>query len=255
MIKLNVDNEIAYITLNRPQVLNAINQQVLSELDAALDIVEKNQDVKVVIITGNNRVFAAGADIVEICSFTSSSQFLKSSEKGHDVLLKLEHLSKPSIAAVQGIAFGGGCELSLACDFRVASENAKFGIPEIKLGLIPGWGGASRLQKLLPFPKFKEMLLTGEPITASEAASFGLVNKVVPGDQVMNAAQELASHLTSKSPITMRAAKRLANIQLNADLPTAIELEKQTITVLYNTDDRIEGTTAFVEKRQPVWPV
>ena len=170
-------------------------------------------------------------------------------------MLKLEQLSKPSIAVVQGVAFGGGCELSLACDFRVAADNAKFGIPEIKLGLIPGWGGASRLQKLLPFPKFKEMLLTGEPITAVEAASLGLVNKVVPSDEVMDAALELAGHLTNKSAVTMRVAKKLANIQLNADLPTAIELEKQTISVLYSTDDRIEGTTAFVEKRQPVWPV
>ncbi len=254
MIKLNLDKEIAYITLNRPQALNAVNPQMLTELNEAIDTIEKDKEIKVVIITGNDHVFAAGADIVEICSFTSSSQFLKASERGHDVLLKLEHLSKPSIAVVQGIAFGGGCEITLACDFRVAADNAKFGIPEIKLGLIPGWGGASRF-KVVPFPKFKEMLLTGEPITATEAASLGLVNKVVSGNHVMEAALELASHLTNKSPITMRAAKKLANIQLNADLQTAIELEKQTISVLYSTDDQIEGTTAFVEKRQPVWPV
>ena len=255
MIKLNLDKEIAYITLNRPQALNAVNQQMLSEINEALDTIEKDREIKVLIITGNERVFAAGADIVEICSFTSSSQFLKASEKGHDVLLKLEQLSKPSIAVVQGIAYGGGCEISLACDFRVAADNAKFGIPEIKLGLIPGWGGASRLQKLIPFPKFKEMLLTGEPITAAEANTLGLVNKVVSSDRVMDAALELASHLTNKSPVTIRTAKKLANIQLNADLQTAIELEKQTISVLYSTEDRIEGTNAFVEKRQPVWPV
>jgi enoyl-CoA hydratase len=252
-IRFEVDKEIAYITLNRPQQLNAINRQMITELNEAIGNVEVNDEIKVVIITGNDRVFAAGADIVEICSYASSTEFLEIVDKGHDVLLRLEQLNKPSIAVVRGLAYGGGCEISLACDFRIAADNASFGIPEIKLGLIPGWGGASRLQKLLPFPKFKEMLLTGEPITANEALCFGLVNKVVPLDKALDAGVELASKLTNKSPLALKVAKRLANAQLNTDLQTKIELEKQTITVLFGTEDRIEGTSAFVEKRPPVW--
>jgi enoyl-CoA hydratase len=252
-IQYEVVKEIAYITLNRPDKLNAVNRQMLKDLKDVIELIEKNDDVKVVILTGNDKVFAAGADIAEINSFASSTEFLDTSKLGHDVMLRLENLSKPSIAVVRGIAFGGGCEISLACDFRIAADNAKFGIPEIKLGLIPGWGGASRLQKLIPFPKFKEMLLTGEPIRANEAANFGLVNKVMPSEEAMDAALELANKLTNISPLTLNAAKRLANIQLNTDLQTAIELEKQTITVLYGTKDRLEGTNAFVEKRKPIW--
>jgi len=252
-IKFEVNRDIAYITLNRPKQLNAINRQMINELNEAIDVVEKNDEIKVVIITGNDQVFAAGADIVEIRTYESSKEFLEIVDKGHDVLYRLEQLHKPSIAVVRGIAYGGGCEISLACDFRIAADNAKFGIPEIKLGLIPGWGGASRLQKLLPFPKFKEMLLTGEPISADEALSLGLVNKVVPLHQALDAGVEFAGKLTNKSPLTLQAAKRLANAQLNSDLRTGIELEKQTIAVLFGTEDRIEGTTAFVEKRSPVW--
>jgi enoyl-CoA hydratase len=252
-IKFETKEEIAYITLNRPHKLNAVNRQMLKDLNEAIEFVEKNNEIKVIIITGNDRVFAAGADIAEINSFTSSAEFLETTKFGHDVLLRLENLSKPSIAVVRGMAFGGGCEISLACDFRIAADNAKFAIPEIKLGLIPGWGGASRLQKLIPFPKFKEMLLTGEPIEANEAANLGLVNKVVPNEEAMEAALKFANNLTNKSPFTLNAAKRLANIQINTDLQTAIELEKQTITVLYGTKDRMEGTSAFIEKRQPIW--
>jgi enoyl-CoA hydratase len=252
-LNLEFDQDIAYIYLNRPQQLNAVNRQMLTDLNEVISLVEKNEEVKVLIITGNERVFAAGADIVEITSFGSATEFQATSQQGHDVFMRLENLSKPSIALVRGIAFGGGCEISLACDFRIAAENAQFGIPEIKLGLIPGWGGASRLQKLLPFPKFKEMLLTGEPMDAMEAASYGLVNKVVSSDVAMESAIKFAKKLTNKSRIAISAAKRLANTQLNTDLQSAIELEKQTITVLYGTEDRKEGTNAFVEKRRPVW--
>ncbi|MFJ8066860.1 enoyl-CoA hydratase/isomerase family protein [Psychrobacillus sp. NPDC096426] len=245
--------EIAYITLNRPKKLNAISREMLSELNELIGIVEKDDDIKVLIITGNRKVFAAGADIDELNSYQSTAELLNTTDLGHEVLLRLEQLSKPSIAVVNGIAYGGGCEISLACDFRIAADDGKFAIPEIKLGLIPGWGGASRLQKLVPFPKFKEMLLTGEPLTAVDAASFGLVNKVVSSDLVMETAVEFASNLTNKAPAVIGAAKRLANIQLNTNLQTAIELEKQTIAVLYGAEDRIEGTKAFVEKRQPIW--
>lgn len=245
--------DIAYIKLNRPNKLNAINREMLTELNEVIGIVEKNSDIHVVIISGNGPVFAAGADIDEINSYTSTADLLETTDLGHAVLLRLEQLSKPTIAVVHGIAFGGGCEVSLACDFRIAADNAKFAIPEIKLGLIPGWGGASRLQKLIPFPKFKEMLLTGEPLSAIEATSLGLVNKIASPDQLMEAALTFASNLSNKSPYTVSAAKRLANIQLNSNLQAAIELEKQTIAVLYGTEDRIEGTKAFTEKRQPVW--
>ncbi|MGO4888371.1 enoyl-CoA hydratase/isomerase family protein [Anaerobacillus sp. MEB173] len=252
-IHFEIKEEIAYITLNRPKQLNAVNRQMLSDLNDAIDIVESNNDIKVLIVTGNEDVFAAGADIVEITSFGSTIEFLETSHQGHEVLLRLENLDKPSIAVVKGFAFGGGCEISLACDFRIAADNARFGIPEIKLGLIPGWGGASRLQKLIPFVKFKEMLLTGDSITAGEAEAIGLVNKVVSVESAMEAGHELASRLTNKSAVALKYAKRLANTQLNTDLQTAIELEKQTIGVLFGTKDRTEGTNAFVEKRIPIW--
>lgn len=232
-LKLEFQEVLSFIHLNRPKQLNAINNQMLDELDDALDTIEKNDDIRVIIITGNEKVFAAGADIKEIQSFQSQTDFLNTSTKGHEVLLRLENFDKPSIAMVNGIAFGGGFEIALACDFRVASTEARFGIPEIKLGLIPGWGGASRLQKVIPFTVFKEMLLTGEPISAHEAKDIGLVSYVVPNSEVLNTTLKLANTLANRPPQTVATAKKLANKQQNTDLMTAIELEKQTATILY----------------------
>ena len=252
-IKLTFQQHIAWVTLNRTEKLNAINRQMLQEIDEALLEIERNGEVRVIIFSGNGKVFAAGADIEEISTYHSSFDLYETTTLGHRVFKRLEELSIPSVAAVHGLAFGGGFELSLACDFRIVTTNAKFGIPEIKLGLIPGWGGASRLQKMLPMPIFKEMLLTGEPIAATKAATLGLVNHVVDEEHLLMETEKFAQLLLDKSPVTMKFAKQLANTQLNTDLQTAIEFEKQTITLLYDTEDRHEGVHAFVEKRAPQW--
>lgn len=252
-IEFKVSQQIAYITLNRPQQFNAINLEMITELNDVISELERNEEVRAVIITGNDKAFAAGADIRELTSFQTSVDAMGFVSAGHQMLSRLEQLDKPTIAVVCGVALGGGFEITLACDFRIASENARFGIPEINLGLIPGWGGASRLSKLLPIPKFEELLLTGDHLSARDAMQFGLVNKIVPLESSMEVGEELARKLSAKSPIAIRIAKRLAKTQRNADVHTAFELEKQAFALLFGTEDRIQGINAFLEKRAPVW--
>jgi enoyl-CoA hydratase/carnithine racemase len=257
-IQFSVCDHVATINLHRPKQLNAINRRMLEELSETLRIVanandQGAQDVSAVLITGNDRVFAAGADIQELAQLTKAEECLDFLELGHAVFRQLEQLDLPTIAVIRGAALGGGLELSLACDLRVASVSARLGTPEINLGLLPGWGGTSRLAKLLPLPKWKEMILTGEPITGLEALQFGLVNRLVSDEAVLEEGEKLAQSLAMKPRMAVKMAKRLSHVQADLDLQTSIEAEKETFSALFGMADRAEGIQAFLEKRAPVW--
>jgi len=250
VIKLEKQPNFALITLNRPP-FNPLNSQVFSDLEKAIGEIESDSSVKAVIITGSGeKAFAAGADVKEIASNSPLEQheFLKLILS---VLNKLESLDKPTIAAVNGLALGGGCELALACDFRVAAENAKFGLPELNIGVIPGGGGTQRLPRLIGVARAKEMLFLGEAIDAVAAEKYGLVNKVVPKEQLLDSAIELANKLTSKPTVAMKVLKRVVNMGQNVDLASALELEIKSFMVAFCTEDRAEGMKAMLEKRKP----
>jgi len=239
------------ITINRPETRNALTAQTLSEFRQALDDLKKDESVKVVIITGaGEKAFASGADIAAVRDRT----FLEILEPGMSGLYaEIEQYDKPTIAAVNGYALGGGCELAMACDLRIASENAKFGLPELNLAIIPGAGGTQRLSRLVGRGKAKEMILTGDIVSAAEAERIGLVNKVVPPEQLLDAAVELAKKIAKKGPLALRLAKVVMNAGAEAPLQAGLAMEKLAQSVLFTTEDKYEGTTAFLEKRAPVF--
>jgi len=250
VVKLEREDGIAIITLNRPP-FNPLSSQVFSDLNKALAEIEADSSFKSVIITGSGeKAFAAGADVNEVAANTSVAQhdFLKLILS---VFNRLENLEKPTIAAVNGLALGGGCELTLACDFRIAAENAKFGQPEINIGVIPGGGGTQRLPRLIGLTRAKEMLFLGEVIDAVTAEKYGLVNKVVPKEQLLNEAKKYARKIASKPPVTMKVLKKTVNAGQNIDLPSALNLEIDSFIVAFSSDDRVEGIKAMLEKRKP----
>lgn len=244
---------IVFLTLNRPEKMNAFNLETLAALEEALDEAEVNPGVKVIVLKGNEKVFSAGADISQLSAFTSPLDALAFLQAGHRVMNKIEGLSKPVIAAVGGLAFGGGCEVTLACDFRIASEKARFGVPEINLGSIPGWGGTVRLPRLIGAAKAKELLFTGRPITAEEAFRIGLVNLVVPHERLLEETEKFALELVEKPGQALRIAKIIVNTQFGLDINAAVKLESQGVTYLFTTEDLAEGTRAFLEKRKPTF--
>jgi enoyl-CoA hydratase len=243
-------NGIATVTFNRPKALNALNSATLRELSALLDEIAQDATVKAVILTGaGEKAFVAGADITEMLSKTplearAFSQF------GNAVFLKLERLPQPTIAAVNGFALGGGCELAMACDIRVASTNAKFGQPEVNLGIVAGFGGTQRLPRLVGAGIAKELLMTADMISAERAAQIGLANHVVEPEQLLAKAQEIAGKIVSKAPFAVQFSKKLVNEGCNIDLDRALALESETFGSLFASEDRVEGMTAFVQKRQ-----
>ncbi len=247
---VQIDKGIAIITLNRPEVLNALNDQVFNELAAAADELGRDSSVRVVIITGGDKVFAAGVDIGERVTATAvdMATSIKPSSRAFQLI---ENIPKPVIAAVAGYALGGGFELALVADVRIAAENAMFGLPEIKLGIIPGAGGTQRLPRLIGAGKAKEMIFSGEFINAEEALKIGLVNKVVPSDQLFIEALKFADCLTKRGAIALRMAKTAINEGLRMDLEAGLEYERQCYSVLYATEDQKEGMKAFKEKRKP----
>lgn len=252
VIKLKKEDDIVIITLNRPP-FNPLNSQVFSDFGKVLTEIEADASVKSVIITGmGEKAFAAGADVNEVAFNTPFQQheFLK---LVLSVINKLENLEKPTIAAVNGLALGGGCEITLACDFRIAAENAKFGQPEINIGVIPGGGGTQRLLRLIGLTRAKEMLFLGEAIDAATAEKYGLVNKVVPKEQLLDTAKEYAKKLGSKPPVTMKVLKNTVNTGQNIDLSSALNLEIDSFIVAFTTEDRVEGINAMLEKRKPVF--
>lgn len=247
-IKLEKQGKIGILTIDRPEALNALNSQVLAELDAAIDLVENDEEIYVAILTGAGRSFVAGADIGEMKGF-SAIDGKRFGARGGSVFLKLEHMSKPVIAAVNGFALGGGCELSLACDIRLASEKAKFGQPEVGLGITPGFGGTQRLPRIVGVSKAMELILTGKVINAAEAKSIGLVGEVYPPEELLPKAMELAEAICANAQIAVRESKRCIRMGMQADINTGSAFEAEAFGVCCGTEDKNEGMGAFLEKR------
>lgn len=241
---------IGVITLNRPKALNALNEQTMLELSHLAEEIAKDASIKVVIITGSgDKAFVAGADITEMQSMTAI-EGRNWGKLGQTTFAKIENLPQPVIAAVNGFALGGGCELAMACDIRIASEKAKFGQPEVTLGITPGFAGTQRLARLVGRGVAKELLFTGDMIDSTEAYRVGLVNKVVPADQLMDKAKELARKIMSRAPIAVQLCKAAVNEGMDMDQDSAIAYEAEVFGLCFATADQTEGMSAFVEKRK-----
>jgi enoyl-CoA hydratase len=242
---------IATITFNRPKALNALNNALLGEFSGLLDELRDNESVRVLVLTGaGDKAFVAGADITELATF-SPLQGKMFAARGQDAINRLQQIPVPVIAAVNGFALGGGSEIALAADFIYASENAKFGLPEITLGLIPGFGGTQRLPRVVGAPRAKEMIFTGNMISAEEGRAMGLVNRVCPPQALMEETMKTAAAIAAKGRVALRAAKESVNNGLNADLMTGIRFELDAFSLCMASSDAKEGTKAFLEKRKP----
>jgi len=250
-VTYELTDNIAVITINRPEALNALNIEVLRDLEAAVGKAENDRDAYVVIITGAGRSFVAGADIGQMKDLTSD-EARAFGEFGNMVFLKIENLAKPVIAAVNGFALGGGCELCMACDIRLAGEKAKFGQPEVGLGITPGFGGTQRLPRLVGLSKAKELIFTARNISAEEALRIGLVSRVVPGDELMTAAMELAKEIARNAQIAVRQSKAAINKGMQCDVATGASFENQAFAVCFSTEDQKAAMTAFVNKENPI---
>ena len=249
-LRIAVDGRVATVTINRPDVLNALNTALLEELLATLTDLGADPGVGVLVLTGEgDRSFIAGADIKEMAGKTPL-EARAYSELGQEIAHKLETMRKPTVAAVNGYALGGGCEMALACDVRLASENAEFGQPEINLGIIPGWGASQRLARATNIGYAKELILTGRRVDAAEALERGLVQHVYPADELMPAAWEMAAEMASKSPVALYYAKEATNRSLHGDIGGNLVHEADLYSLMFSTDDAREGLSAFVEKRQ-----
>ncbi len=247
---VTVEEKVATIQLNRPPV-NALNRKLFEELNQVLDQIEYDDEVKAVIIAGSGeKAFAAGADITEMANLDAAGM-AKMNAVSRKAFDKLEQLSKPVIAAVNGLALGGGCELALCCDFRICSENTRFGLPEITLAIIPGGGGTQRLQRLIGQAKAKELLYFGDMIGARDAEQIGLVHKVVSLEQLQETCREWAARLAAKPGVAMRMMKTAVNAGAQLDLNNALTLEAVCFGNVFTTEDRLEGMKAFMEKRKP----
>lgn len=246
-IKIEKRKEIGIITLNRPEVMNVIDTETLRELTDSLIDLETDTQVRVIIITGDT-TFSPGADVKELKG-KHPDEAEAFSRLGHNVCNHVENMVKPVIAAVNGYALGAGCEIALACDIRIAGESAKFGQPEVNLGLIPGFGATQRLTRLVGIGRAKELILSGRIIDAIEAQSIGLVQNVVEDNELMAKAEEMAQVLAQKSPIALKAAKGLIN--QNLDMNSSLEMEIISFSRCFASQDHIEGINAFMEKRKP----
>src|SRR3954462_14416518 len=245
------DGGVAVLTVNRPKVLNALNTQTLDELRRAVLEVKHDEAVRAVILTGaGEKSFIAGADINELATQTPTGG-REHAIAGQHVLDLVEHLGKPVIAAINGYALGGGCELAMACTLRIAADTAKLGQPEINLGLIPGYAGTQRLPRLVGKGKAMEMILTGAPIAADEAQRIGLVNRVVPAAELMTEARKLAAQLAKSAPIAMRYIINAVNQGVEIPFAEACQYEATLFGLVASTDDMKEGTSAFLAKRKP----
>lgn len=249
-ITLAVADRIATVTINRPDKLNALNHQVVTELGEAIDSALDNPDVGGIILTGAGRAFVAGADIAELESHTGITA-KRLSERGSKVFRRFETSPKPTIAAVNGFALGGGCELAMCCHIRIASEFAKFGQPEVKLGLVPGYGGTQRLPRLVGKGRAMQLLLTGEIIDAQEAFRIGLVNRVLPAAELIPAVTAMLQTIMANSPLAVAHCIEAVNSGYDLPLADAMTLEATAFGLLASTEDKQEGTRAFLEKRAP----
>jgi enoyl-CoA hydratase len=249
-VLLEIKSGVAIVTLNRPQAMNALCRALNEELLSIFAELRAAEDVRVLILTGGAGVFAAGADIREMLDATPA-EALRTAEMGHSVHDALENLPFPTIAAVSGAALGGGCELALACDFRIAGESAVFSLPEVGLGILPGAGGTQRLLPLVGLAATREMVLLGKRVKGAEAQSIGLVNRVTPDDGVMDAAMKMAERLLKMPAPALRLAKQAVNHSANYALREGKERESLLFSLAFSTEDQKEGLRAFSEKRTP----
>jgi enoyl-CoA hydratase len=245
---------VATITVNREKVLNALNEATTAEIFGALREVEEDDALRVAIITGKGeRAFIAGADINELRATANATAARMMSERSHEVGLYIARMSKIVIAAINGFALGGGCELAMSCDIRLAADTAKFGQPEINLGIMPGWGGTQRLTRLVGPGRTKLLNLTGEMIGAEDAIQIGLVERVYPAAELLGAARALAEQIASKAPLAVSAIKQAVNRGMDMPLAEACMYEAALFGEIVATEDAKEGTSAFLEKRKPTW--
>lgn len=251
-LKVEVKDKVCVITINRPKALNALNSDTLRELSQVIDVVSENEAILGVIITGEGKVFVAGADIRQMQNY-KSEEGRKYAGYAQGIFDKIEALEKTVIAAVNGYALGGGCELAMSCDIRIASEKAIFGQPEVNLGVIPCFGGTQRLSRLVGTGIAKELIFTGRQVNAEEAKSIGLINKVVPSDLLLEESMKMMNQIVEKAPIAIRYAKVVINKGIDMDLKNALELEKDIACLTFATRDKQEGMNAFIEKRKPVF--
>lgn len=247
-LKYEVVDGLATVTVSRPEALNALNTTILDELSTLFTEIENEESVKAVILTGEGKSFVAGADIAQMKDLSPEDAHAMM-VKGHDVMYKIENLSKPVIAAVNGFALGGGCELAMSCDIRIASEKAKFGQPEVGLGIIPGFGGTVRLPKLVGKGMAKYLILTAEIIGAEEAKNIGLVEKVVSAEELMKEAEKIARNIMTKAPIALKEAKYSIDTAYDLEMRAASKVEIDAMARCFETEDQTEGMTAFLEKR------
>ena len=252
-INYTVENGVATIAINRPKALNALNLATLTELKDVVEKIAVDKAVQVVIITGaGEKSFVAGADIVEM-STKNAVEGRVWGQVGQNIFTEIENLPQPVIAAVNGFALGGGCELACACDIRYASENAKFGQPEVGLGITPGFGGTQRLTRVVGRGHAKELIYTANIIDAQEALRIGLVNKVVPQAELMDVVMKVAKTITKKAPVAVQLAKTAINRGINCDVVTGISYEAEVFGLCFATADQKEGMKAFIEKRKPTF--
>ncbi|MFL0253017.1 short-chain-enoyl-CoA hydratase [Clostridium neuense] len=250
-IILEKEGKIAIVTISRPKALNALNSETLTELDYVLDQIEDDNEVLAVILTGaGEKSFVAGADISEMKD-KNVIEGRKFGILGNKVFRRLELLEKPVIAAVNGFALGGGCEISMACDIRIASTKALFGQPEVGLGITPGFGGTQRLTRLVGMGMAKQLIFTAKNIKADEALRIGLVNKVVEPEELMDTAKKLANTIANNAPIAVKLSKQAINRGIQCDIDTALSFESEAFGECFSTEDQKDAMTAFVEKRKP----
>ena len=249
-ILVEVHGRVGLIRLNRPKALNALNSTLMSELVRALRAFDADPEIGAIVITGNERAFAAGADIKEMAEATPVDMLSRDYIELFD---RVREIKKPIIAAVSGYALGGGFELAMTCDMIVASETAKFGQPEINLGIIPGAGGTQRLTRTVGKYLAMEMVLNNRTLSAEEAARFGLVNRVVPPERYLDEALELSQQIAERAPVAVRIAKEAVNKALETSLTEGLAYERRVFYLLFSTEDQKEGMQAFIEKRKPNW--
>ncbi|BBO73095.1 crotonase [Desulfosarcina widdelii] len=248
-IKIEKNAGVAIITFNRPKVYNALSSSMLKEINTVVDECNADKDVKILIFTGEGRAFVAGADISQMKDYLPY-QAINYLEEGHNIFRKIEALSKPSIAAVNGMALGGGTEIALACDLRFVSKKATFGLPEITLGIIPGWGGTQRLSKIIGIGRAKEMILSGDTISAQRAYEIGLANRIISDELLLQETNDFAKKIATHSTFAMKMAKDSINFGYGLCTEVASKLENQCTSQCFSTHDQKEGMQAFLEKRK-----
>lgn len=249
-LKVTVEKSIATLTISKPSVLNALDSDILDELEAAIEFIKEDEEVSVVILTGEGKAFVAGADISLMRDMESADAKMWS-ERAGKIFSDLEKLEKPTIAAVNGFAMGGGCELALCCDIRIASESAIFSQPEVLLGIMPGFGGTVRLTKIVGPAKAKELIFTGERITAVDAERIGLVNRTVPDKELIKTAGEMALKIAANGQVAVRYSKQSINASLEGDTESSLLYESSLFGLCFATEDQLTGMNAFLDKKKP----